>query len=113
MPSANKAKAVFDSGKTSSFHIKSIAGCAQPNKNSAIFKLMLIRATTSATSKRYDFEAETPKLAGTWGVVCFVKGLDVDGLCFSAEIVTNIKGLRAALDRTGPNKSRRSRQLLL
>ncbi|KAF9475732.1 hypothetical protein BDN70DRAFT_840479 [Pholiota conissans] len=93
MPSANKAKAVFDNGKTSSFHIKSIAGCAQPNKNSAIFKLMLIRATTSATSKRYDFEAETPKLA--------------------AEIVANIKGLRAALDRTGPNKSRRSRQLLL
>lgn len=61
MPVANKAKAVFDSGKTSSYHIKSIADCQQSTKASSIFKLVLNRG---AGNKRYDFEAESPKLAG-------------------------------------------------
>jgi len=60
MPSANKAKAVFDHGKTSSYHAKSIADCQQ-SRGSSAFKLVLIRA---AGNKRYDFEAESPKLAG-------------------------------------------------
>ena len=61
MPSTNKARVVFDSGKTSSYHIKSIADCQQSGKTSSIFKLILNRA---AGNKRYDFEAENPKLAG-------------------------------------------------
>lgn len=62
MPSTNKAKAVFDhGGKTSSYHIKSIADCQQSQKSSALFKLVLNRASGN---KRYDFEAESPKLAG-------------------------------------------------
>ena len=57
----NKAKAVFDSGKTSSYHIKSIADCQQSATTPSIFKLILTRG---AKSKRYDFEAESPKYAG-------------------------------------------------
>ncbi|KAG6845862.1 hypothetical protein H0H87_002553 [Tephrocybe sp. NHM501043] len=61
MPSANKAmKVVFDSGKTSSYHIKSIADCQQSTKASSAFKLVLNRG---GANKRYDFEAESPKLA--------------------------------------------------
>lgn len=64
MPSTNKAKAVFDhGGKTSSYHIKSIADCQQSQKSSALFKLVLNRASGN---KRYDFEAESPKLAGAY-----------------------------------------------
>ncbi|KAF9041265.1 stress-activated map kinase interacting protein 1-domain-containing protein [Panaeolus papilionaceus] len=90
MPVANKAKAVFDSGKTSSYHIKSIADCQQSTKASSIFKLVLNRG---AGNKRYDFEAESPKLA--------------------AEIVQTIMNMKAALERSGTlNKSRRSRQVV-
>ena len=64
MPSTNKAKAVFDhGGKTASYHIKSIADCQQSQKSSALFKLVLNRASGN---KRYDFEAESPKLAGPY-----------------------------------------------
>ncbi|KAF9459128.1 stress-activated map kinase interacting protein 1-domain-containing protein [Collybia nuda] len=89
MPSTNKAmKAVFDSGKTSSYHIKSIADVQQTGKTS-IFKLLLSRG---GSNKRYDFEAESPRLAG--------------------EIVQTIKGLKASLERSGTvNKSRRSRHV--
>lgn len=62
MPSSNKAKAVFDSGKTTSFHIKSVVACQQSAKSSSIFKLVVQHDNRN---KRYDFEAETPKLAGT------------------------------------------------
>ncbi|PPR03334.1 hypothetical protein CVT24_012574, partial [Panaeolus cyanescens] len=90
MPVANKAKAVFDSGKTSSYHIKSIADCQQSTKASSIFKLVLNRG---AGNKRYDFEAESPKLA--------------------TEIVQTIMNMKAALERSGTlNKSRRSRQVV-
>lgn len=61
MPSTNKAKAVFDSGKTVSFHIKSIIQCQQSAKSSTLFKIIVQR---DSGSKRYDFEADTPKLAG-------------------------------------------------
>ncbi|SJL05407.1 uncharacterized protein ARMOST_08774 [Armillaria ostoyae] len=84
MPSTNKAKAVFDNGKTYSYHIKSIADCQQSTKSSNIFKLVL------TGNKRYDFEAESPKLAG--------------------EIVQTIRSMRTALERSGTvNRSRRSR----
>lgn len=64
MPSSNKAKAVFDSGKTTSFHIKSVVACQQSAKSSSIFKLVVQHDNRN---KRYDFEAESPKLAG----MCF------------------------------------------
>ncbi|KAF9476816.1 hypothetical protein BDN70DRAFT_811618 [Pholiota conissans] len=90
MPSTNKARVVFDSGKTSSYHIKSIADCQQSAKTSSIFKLILNR---TAGNKRYDFEAESPRIA--------------------AEIVQTIKNLKAGLDRSGTlSKARRSRQVV-
>ncbi|KAG6841336.1 hypothetical protein C0991_012161 [Blastosporella zonata] len=90
MPSTNKAmKAVFDSGKTSSYHIKCIADCQQSAKTSSAFKLVLNRG---GANKRYDFEAESPRLAG--------------------EIVQTIKNLKASLDRSGTFvKSRRSKHV--
>lgn len=57
----NKAKGVFDSAKTASYHIKSFAGVQQSAKTSSIFKLIITRGSTN---KRYDFEAESPRLAG-------------------------------------------------
>ena len=64
MPSANRARAVFDTGKTASYHVTTIANCSQSSKNSALFKLIINRAGANPP-KRYDFEAENPKLAGT------------------------------------------------
>ena len=61
MPSSNRARGVFDSGKTVSFHIKSVASCTQSAKHSASFKLIVKR---DGGEKRYDFEAENAKLAG-------------------------------------------------
>jgi SAPK-interacting protein 1 (Sin1), Pleckstrin-homology len=60
MPSTNKAKAVFDNVKTTSYHIKSVVNCSQSTKSSSIFKLVVSR---DGGNKRYDFEAESPKLA--------------------------------------------------
>lgn len=62
MPSTNKAKAVFDNPKTTSYHIGSIADCQQSTKTSSIFKLVFLKR--AGGHKRYDFEAESPKLAG-------------------------------------------------
>ncbi|KAF9445595.1 hypothetical protein P691DRAFT_805466 [Macrolepiota fuliginosa MF-IS2] len=91
MPSSNKAKNVFDSGRTSSYHVKTIADCQQSSKSSATFKLVLTRG--GGTTKRYDFEAESPRVA--------------------AEIVATIKNLKSSLERSGTvNKSRRSRQVV-
>ncbi|KAH7911172.1 stress-activated map kinase interacting protein 1-domain-containing protein [Hygrophoropsis aurantiaca] len=91
MPSANKAKAVFDSGKTVSFHIKSVVACQQSSKSSTIFKLVVQRDTLN---KRYDFEADTPKLAG--------------------DICQTVKTLKNALERSGTmnRSSRRSRHVV-
>ncbi|KAJ7138493.1 stress-activated map kinase interacting protein 1-domain-containing protein [Mycena crocata] len=88
LPTANKAgKAVFDSGKHVSYHIRSIADCQQSTKSSAIFKLVLGRA---GGKKRYDYEAESAKHAG--------------------EIVAQIWTLKNSVDRSGTLKSsRRSR----
>lgn len=62
MPHANKAKNVFESGKTASYDIRSIVAVQQSGKNSATFKLVVPR--DAERHKRYEFEAETPKLAG-------------------------------------------------
>ncbi|KAJ6501260.1 stress-activated map kinase interacting protein 1-domain-containing protein [Mycena vulgaris] len=88
LPTANKAtKAVFDSGKHVSYHIRSIAECQQSTKSSAIFKLVIGRA---GGKKRYDYEAESAKHA--------------------SEIVAQIWTLKSSVDRSGTVKSsRRSR----
>lgn len=90
MPSTNKAKAVFDSGKTVSFHIKSIIQCQQSAKSSTLFKIVVQR---DSGSKRYDFEADTPKLAN--------------------EIVQTLRMLKSHLDRSSTvNRLRRSKQVV-
>ncbi|KAJ6616405.1 stress-activated map kinase interacting protein 1-domain-containing protein [Mycena sp. CBHHK59/15] len=64
LPTANKAtKAVFDSGKHASYHIRSIADCQQSTKSSSIFKL------------RYDYEAESAKHASE--IVATIRSLKV------------------------------------
>ncbi|KAJ7606584.1 stress-activated map kinase interacting protein 1-domain-containing protein [Mycena polygramma] len=61
LPTANKVtKVVFDSGKHVSYHIRNIADCQQLTKSSAIFKLVIGRASGK---KRYDYEAESAKHA--------------------------------------------------
>ncbi|KAJ7662023.1 stress-activated map kinase interacting protein 1-domain-containing protein [Mycena polygramma] len=61
LPTANKVtKVVFDSGKHVSYHIRNIADCQQSTKSSAIFKLVIGRASGK---KRYDYEAESVKHA--------------------------------------------------
>ena len=62
MPQANKAKNVFESRKTASYDIKSIVTVQQSGKNSATFKIVVPR--DAGRKKRYEFEAESPKLAG-------------------------------------------------
>jgi hypothetical protein len=111
MPSSNKARAVFDSGKTTSFHIKSVVACQQASKSSSIFKLVVQHDNRN---KRYDFEAESSKLAGMsfpslspFSVHSYLFTVDL------AEIVQNIRGLKTALERSGTvNRSRRSRQVV-
>ncbi|OBZ77958.1 Stress-activated map kinase-interacting protein 1 [Grifola frondosa] len=90
IPLMNKAKHVFDSGKTSSYHLKSVVVCQQSSKNSSTFKLVV--HSDADRNKRYEFEAENPKLA--------------------SEIVQTIRGLKAAMERGGTSKqSRRSRHV--
>ena len=60
IPSASKARAVFDSMKTTPYHIDSIVACTQSTSSSASFKLIVKR---DGGNKRYDFEAESSKLA--------------------------------------------------
>ena len=62
IPTVTKAKHVFDSGKTASYHLKSVVVCQQSSKNSATFKLIV--HSGADRNKRYEFEAENPKLAG-------------------------------------------------
>ncbi|KAF9239245.1 stress-activated map kinase interacting protein 1-domain-containing protein [Melanogaster broomeanus] len=89
MPSAHKAKAVFDSGKTALISYKEYCGMPTVAKTSTLFKVVVQR---DSRNKRYDFEADTPKLA--------------------AEIVQAIKSLKATLDRSSTvHRSRRSRHV--
>jgi target of rapamycin complex 2 subunit MAPKAP1 len=69
MPTANKAaKAVFDSGKTSSYHINSVVSCQNGKSSSAAFRIIVHRVSRDGGNKRYEFEAESPKVASA----CFV-----------------------------------------
>jgi len=89
MPSANKAKTVFDSVRTASYNIRSVVACQQSAKSSTTFKLVVHR---DGGTKRYDFEAEDPKMV--------------------TDIVQGIKNVKAALERSGTmNKSRRSKNV--
>jgi hypothetical protein len=64
MPTTNKgAKAVFDSGKTSSYHIDSVVSCQQSGKSSSAFRMVVLR---DGGNKRYEFEAESAKLASAF-----------------------------------------------
>ena len=63
MPS-NKAKAVFESGKTSSHHIKSVVAAQQSHKDSSTFRIVVHRLRENGGNKRYDFEASNAKDAG-------------------------------------------------
>ncbi|KAF8656522.1 hypothetical protein AX16_002486 [Volvariella volvacea WC 439] len=78
MPSATKARVVFDHGKTSSYHVR-IVDCSQSSKNSAYFKVIINKG--AGGSKRYDFEAESAKHA--------------------AEIVSSVKAMKNAVERSG------------
>lgn len=71
MPNANKAKNVFESGKTTSYDIKSVVAVLHSGKNSASFKLVVPR--DAERHKRYEFEAETPKLAGGFALLCLFR----------------------------------------
>jgi hypothetical protein len=74
MPSASKARtAMFEHQRTSSYHVRSIAAVQQSSKSSATFKLIVHRETGA---KRYEFEAESPRLAGASSRL----GLPVRGL---------------------------------
>jgi len=64
MPTTNKgAKAVFDSGKTSSYHINSVVSCQSGKSSSSAFRIVVHR---DGGNKRYEFEAESAKLASAF-----------------------------------------------
>lgn len=107
MPQANKAKNVFESGKTASYDIKSIVAVQQSGKNSATFKLVVPRDTER--NKRYEFEAENPKMAGKCQTQSSACSPD---FAFAAEIVQTIRSLKQQLERSGTSKqSRKSRHI--
>jgi hypothetical protein len=107
MPSTSKARAVFENTRTMSYHIRSVAAVQQSSKASATFRLIVQR---NGGAKRYDFEAESPRLASELLVATTPQHLCSLSL---VEIVTTIKGLKAELDRKGTARnSRRSRQVV-
>ena len=111
MPSTSKARAVFENARTMSYHIKSVAGVQQSQKSSSTFKLIVHR---DGGAKRYEFEAESPKLASAlaFNLMRSAELMGVVIFSWTDEIVTTIKGLKNELDRKGTvNKSRRSRQV--
>ncbi|VDC07496.1 unnamed protein product [Peniophora sp. CBMAI 1063] len=90
MPS-NKAKAVFESGKTSSHHIKSVVAAQQSHKDSSTFRIVVHRLRENGGNKRYDFEASSAADA--------------------AEIVQTIKSMKNSIDRQSTIKARRSKHM--
>jgi target of rapamycin complex 2 subunit MAPKAP1 len=108
MPSGKRA--VFDSGRTISFHIKAVIACQQSSKSSATFKLEIQRDT--GNPKRYDFEAESPKLARMSISPLRLSGFDLNNFQ-SGEIQDSIKVLKNTyVERTGgPGRVRRSRHV--
>ncbi len=114
MPTANKAaKAVFDNGKTSSYHINSLFSCQSGKIPSAAFRIVVHRCSGDGAHKRYEFEAENTKLASA-SFIFFLHRFIMNGLVARLdEIVQTIKGLKSALERTGSTsgKGRRSKHL--
>ena len=81
---------MFENGRTSSYHICSVAACQQSAKLSSSFKLVGRR---DGGTKRYDFEAEKPKVAN--------------------EIAHNVRSIKNAVERSGTfSKSRKSKQVI-
>ena len=81
---------MFETGRTSSYHVRSVVACRQTAENSSSFKLVVHR---DGGTKRYDFEAENPKIA--------------------TEIVQNVRNIKNVVERSGPfNKSKRSKQII-
>ena len=73
MPTANKAaKAVFDNGKTSSYHINSVVSCQSSKSSSSAFRIVVHR---DGGNKRYEFEAESAKLASAFISRCDIISL--------------------------------------
>jgi hypothetical protein len=79
MPTTNKgAKAVFDSGKTSSYHIDSVVSCQQSGKSSSAFRMVVLR---DGGNKRYEFEAESAKIASAYhpySIACHINRITTD-----------------------------------
>lgn len=92
IPQSNKAKNVFDSGKTASYDIKSIVTVQQAGKNSSTFKIVVHR--DSERDKRYDFEAESPKIASE--IVQTIKSLKAGGPEKSSGTIKNRKSKQAS-----------------
>jgi len=89
MPSAKRATGMFENGRTSSYHIRSVVACQQSAKSSSSFKLVVHR---DGGTKRYDFEAENPKIAG--------------------EIVQNVRSIKNVVERSATfSKSKKSKQV--
>jgi hypothetical protein len=116
MPTANKAaKAVFDNGKTSSYHINSLFSCQSGKTPSSAFRIVVHRGAGDGAHKRYEFEAENPKIASACGFITRWRGrfnlLTPDTRL--DEIVQTIKALKSALERTGSttSKTRRNKHL--
>jgi hypothetical protein len=64
MPTANKAaKAVFDNGKTSSYHMNSVVSWQTGKSSSSAFRIVVHR---DGRNKRYEFEAESAKHASAF-----------------------------------------------
>lgn len=59
-------KALLDSPKTSSYHIKTVRECSMPKKDSSAVRLVIQRDDSS--KKRYDFEADSHSSAGGFSV---------------------------------------------
>lgn len=59
-------KALLDSPKTSSYHIKTVRECSMPKKDSSAVRLVIQRDDSS--KKRYDFEADSHTSAGGFSI---------------------------------------------
>lgn len=107
MPSSGRAKAVFESGRTQSFHVKDVA-CQQSSKSSATFKLIVHR---DDGKKRFEFDADSPEQASE-PAFSSTAPCPRNNARRAGEIIEMIKGLRLSLDRSGTVKAaRRSRHV--
>lgn len=89
MPTDNKA--FFDSMKTSSFHVTSIVTCKQSSKSPTNFKIVVWR---DDAEKRYDFEADNARQAGTSYYYDATSRYISNASCFhSAEIISALRAL--------------------